>query len=43
MLYLDEAYTKVGGPYWSLLALGEGRSGTRAYLGAALSWARFLP
>lgn len=38
VLYLDEAYTKVKGkPYWSLLALGEGKSGQRAYLGAALS------
>lgn len=38
VLYLDEAYTKVKGkPYWSLLALGEGKSGKRAYLGAALS------
>lgn len=38
VLYLDEAYTKVRGrPYWSLLALGEGKSGRRAYLGAALS------
>ena len=38
VLYLDEAYTKVRGrPYWSLLALGEGKSGRRAYLGAVLS------
>ncbi|MCL6579762.1 MAG: transposase [Candidatus Bathyarchaeota archaeon] len=38
VLYLDEAYTKVKGkPYWSLLALGEGKSGKRAYLGAVLS------
>ena len=38
VLYLDEAYTKVKGkPCWSLLALGEGKSGKRAYLGAALS------
>lgn len=38
MLYLDEAYTKVKGkPYWSLLALGKGKNGRRAYLGAALS------
>lgn len=38
ILYLDEAYTKVKGkPYWSLLALGEGKSGKRAYLGAVLS------
>lgn len=38
VLYLDEAYTKVKGkPYWNLLALGEGRSGKRAYLGAVLS------
>ncbi len=26
-----------GGPYWNLLALGEGKSGKRAYLGAVLS------
>lgn len=38
ILYLDEAYTKVKGkPYWGLLALGEGKSGKRAYLGAVLS------
>lgn len=38
VLYLDEAYTKVKGkPFWSLLALGEGKSGRRAYLGAVLS------
>lgn len=38
VLYLDEAYTKVKGkPYWNLLALGEGKSGKRAYLGAVLS------
>ena len=38
VLYVDEAYTKVKGkPYWSLLALGEGKSGKRAYLGAVLS------
>jgi len=37
-LYLDEAYTKINGrPYWSLLALGEGDSGNRAYLGAVQS------
>ena len=38
MLYLDEAYVRIKGkPYWNLLALGEGHSGKRAYLGAALS------
>jgi len=38
VLYLDEAYTKVKGkPYWNLLALGEGKSGKRVYLGAVLS------
>jgi len=38
VLYLDEAYTRVKGkPYWNLLALGEGKSGKRAYLGAVLS------
>lgn len=38
VLYLDEAYTKINGePYWSLLALGEGYSGNRAYLGAVQS------
>ena len=38
VLYLDEAYTKIGGaPFWSLLALGEGESGKRAYLGAVQS------
>jgi len=38
VLYLDEAYIKVKGkPYWNLLALGEGKSGKRAYLGAVLS------
>ncbi len=50
VLYLDEAYTKVRRtPYWSLSALGEGRSGRRAYLGAALppgksesSWTNLL-
>lgn len=38
VLYLDEAYTKINGaPYWSLLALGEGYSGSQAYLGAVQS------
>lgn len=38
VLYLDEAYIKVKGrSYWNLLALGEGKSGKRAYLGAVLS------
>lgn len=38
VLYLDEAHTNVKGkPCWSLLALGEGKSGRRAYLPAALS------
>lgn len=38
VLYLDEAYTRVNGhPYWSLLALGEGYSGKRTYLGAVQS------
>ena len=38
VLYLDEAYTKINGdPYWSLVALGEGYSGNRAYLGAVQS------
>ncbi len=50
VLYLDEAYTKIdGAPFWSLLALGEGYSGKRAYLGAVQSpdrseaaWAKLL-
>ena len=38
MLYHDEVYTKVKGKsHWGLLALGEGKSGRRAYLGAVLS------
>jgi transposase-like protein len=38
VLYLDEAYIKIkGAPFWSLLALGEGHSGKRAYLGAVQS------
>lgn len=38
VLYLDEPYAKVRGkPYWNLLALGEVKSGKRAYLGAVLS------
>jgi len=38
VLYLDEAYAKVKGkPCWNLLALGEGKSGKKAYLGAVLS------
>lgn len=38
VLYLDEAYTRISGhPCWSLIALGEGYSGRRAYLGAAQS------
>lgn len=50
VLYLDEAYIKIkGAPFWSLLALGEGHSGKRAYLGAVQSpdrsetaWVEFL-
>lgn len=38
VLYLDEAYLRVGGQArWGLLALGEARDGTRHYLGASVA------